>query len=241
MITNVACVPDAGRRPEGLTPRLASADGDFGVKRGRILTHATREFLKYGFDGANLDDIANAAGVGKVTIYRFFEHKAGLFAQCVLQAVSDANAPLRNLLDLDLPVEQALIKFAEAHAKCMLHLVAGVRPFYDVMRMVIGTSVRYPELADACREAFHRDVGLPLVTYFQAAIDRGEVVFFGDAHVLSDRFLHIISFTAFAILDPKRAPATSDLRSYAEQGVQLFLHGCAPMPNDGKPSVEWVG
>lgn len=233
MITNADCVPDAARRPDRRAPGHATADDEHGVKRVRILTHATREFLKEGFDGANLDDIANAAGVGKVTIYRFFEHKAGLFAQCVLQAVSDANAPLRNLPDFDLPIEQALVGFAEVHAKCMLHLVAGARPFYDVMRMVIGTSVKYPELTDACREAFHRDVGVPLVNYFQAKIDRGEVVFFGDANALSDRFLHIISFTAFAILDPQRAPAVADLRNYAEQGVQLFLHGCAGRSNDG--------
>lgn len=236
IMPNAARASESRQRSRGPAPRLAIANDECGEKRIRILVHATQEFLAHGFEGTNLDDIANAAGVGKVTIYRFFKHKADLFAQCVLQAVSDATVSLRNLLDPDLPIEQVLVRFTKVHATRMLHLVAGARPFYEVMRMLVGTSARYPELTDACREVFGRDVGAPLKAYFQAAIDRGEVVC-GDAEVLADRFVHIISFTSFAILDPQQAPAASELRSYAEQTVQLFLYGCASRPSVGHPQA----
>ena len=232
MIPNAPRAPDSRQRPRQPAPQLTTADDECGWKRNRILIRATQGFLAHGFEGANLDDIASAAGVGKVTIYRLFEHKADLFAQCVLQAVSNATAPLRSLLDADAPIEQVLLRFVEVHATCMLRPVAGSRPFYEVMRMLIGTSVRYPELTEACREAFQRDVGAPLKAYFQAAIDRGEVAN-SDADVLADRFTRLMSFTSSAILDPQRAPAASELRSYAEQTVQLFLYGCVSGPSVG--------
>ena len=84
----------------------------------------------------------------------------------------------------------------------------------------------YPELTDACRDAFQQDIGAPLRTYFKAAMDRGEVAD-GDVDVLTDRFTRLMSFTSFAILDLELAPVASELRNYAEQTVQLFLYGCA--------------
>ena len=80
-------------------------------------------------------------------------------------------------------------------------------------------------------------VGAPLKVYFQAVIDRGEVAF-GDAEILADRFVHIISSTSFARLDPQRAPAASERRSYAEQTVQLFLYGCASRLGVGYPQAQ---
>jgi len=56
-------------------------------KRQAILDAATQLFLRDGFDRSSVDEIAEAAGVSKRTLYDYFGDKAGL-----LQAVFDESS-----------------------------------------------------------------------------------------------------------------------------------------------------
>ncbi len=49
------------------------------ASRRRILDSARQVFFREGFESANLDEVANLAGVAKGTIYRYFESKAELY------------------------------------------------------------------------------------------------------------------------------------------------------------------
>ncbi|MDY6794675.1 MAG: TetR/AcrR family transcriptional regulator [Actinomycetota bacterium] len=55
-------------------------------KRRRILKTAAREFVSRGFGGANINVIAERSGVGKGTIYLYFESKADLFNQALKES-----------------------------------------------------------------------------------------------------------------------------------------------------------
>jgi AcrR family transcriptional regulator len=48
-------------------------------KRAQILAGARKVFLKHGFDGASMNDVARVAGVSKGTLYVYFESKERLF------------------------------------------------------------------------------------------------------------------------------------------------------------------
>ncbi len=52
---------------------------DGGAKRRQIMDGARAEFLKSGFDGASMNDVARTAGVSKGTLYVYFESKEQLF------------------------------------------------------------------------------------------------------------------------------------------------------------------
>ena len=52
-------------------------------KRAAILAAATRMFLRDGFEGVSMDQIAAAAGVSKLTVYSHFGDKDGLFVEAV--------------------------------------------------------------------------------------------------------------------------------------------------------------
>jgi len=56
---------------------------DIEIKRGRkfdqVLSGARDVFLRDGFEGASVDDIARAAGVSKATLYSYFPDKRLLF------------------------------------------------------------------------------------------------------------------------------------------------------------------
>lgn len=72
--------------------------------RQRILRVAAREFARLGFDQANINTIAELSGMGKGTIYLYFENKRELFlsmlraiAQTQLTAIRGALAPAGSL------------------------------------------------------------------------------------------------------------------------------------------------
>ena len=57
-------------------------------KRRDILAAATRLFTEQGYDGTSVDDIAQAAGVSKQTVYSHFKSKDDLFRSCVAGKIS---------------------------------------------------------------------------------------------------------------------------------------------------------
>ena len=68
------------------------------INRGRkfdqVLEGARTIFLRDGFDGASVDDIAKEAGVSKATLYSYFPDKRLMFVEVVvsdrtINAISD--------------------------------------------------------------------------------------------------------------------------------------------------------
>lgn len=55
------------------------------IKKGRkfdqVVEGATKVFLRDGFEGASVDDIAREAGVSKATLYAYFPDKRVLFLE----------------------------------------------------------------------------------------------------------------------------------------------------------------
>ncbi len=52
---------------------------DKAAKRAEIIAGATEVFSRKGFQGASVDDIAEAAGVSKGTVYLYFDNKEDVF------------------------------------------------------------------------------------------------------------------------------------------------------------------
>ena len=74
--------PDPARQPSSTTrmPRAA--------RRAQIARHAATVFMRGGFDGTSMDDVAVAAGVTRLIVYRIFESKQDLY-RAVLDLVID--------------------------------------------------------------------------------------------------------------------------------------------------------
>ena len=74
--------PDPARQPSPTTrmPRVA--------RRAQIARHAATVFMRGGFDGTSMDDVAVAAGVTRLIVYRIFESKQDLY-RAVLDLVID--------------------------------------------------------------------------------------------------------------------------------------------------------
>ena len=76
--------------------------------RQHILREAAREFAHLGFDQANINLIAEQAGIGKGTIYLYFENKRELFLAMLRSIAQTQLASVRVALAVQGPLETRL-------------------------------------------------------------------------------------------------------------------------------------
>ncbi len=121
-----------------------------GERIAEILAAALHEFFEQGFAAARLDAIAERAGIGKGTIYLYFDSKETLFEEAVRsmilpileRAQGIANAPQGAAADV---LRALLTTFYR-------EVVSTERR--RILRLLIGEGPRFPRLL----EFYHREV-----------------------------------------------------------------------------------
>ncbi len=94
----------SGREPTPAPPRREQKKA---LARRRILEAAREIFFRDGFMTANLDEVAQGAGVAKGTLYRYFDSKAELYVAVLVHDGEIFERKLRESLDPGLgPIEQ---------------------------------------------------------------------------------------------------------------------------------------
>ncbi len=79
------------------TRRLA-LDLQIEARKEAIVSAATCEFIENGIDNSKISDIAKRAGVGTITVYRYFENKPKLVIECATELWRTETEKLRPLL-----------------------------------------------------------------------------------------------------------------------------------------------
>jgi len=91
------------------------------ARRTQIIETAAGAFLRAGFDGTSMEDVAEAAGISRLLIYRIFETKDQLY-RAVLSAVTD----------------EMLAEFEELD-------LAEIRRRGGIVRIMLGIARRHPD------------------------------------------------------------------------------------------------
>lgn len=125
----------------------SGAEGRLRKTRQIIIEAATELFLKHGFLGTNMDEVARNANVSKQTVYSHFGAKAALFLKVIEGMTGSAADTLQQRVSDpvdDRPVEAFLLDFAEQQLAIVMtpHLL-------QLRRLVIGEAERFPELGKA--------------------------------------------------------------------------------------------
>lgn len=110
----------------------------------RILKAATDLFLKEGYSGTNLQQVASEAGVTKPTVYSHFKSKEGL-----LQAVTSANAKTR-VAELSLvlrPSEDPRADLERFGDLLLAKVLSAEARLWD--RLAAAESLEHPEVGEA--------------------------------------------------------------------------------------------
>jgi AcrR family transcriptional regulator len=96
-------------------------------KRERLLTIAAQEFAAYGFEGASLNRILEAARIGKSSAYYYFEDKADLFCTTVAYCLERLQLAPADDVFTALTAETFWPAMAEVHDQALLR--AQQRPW----------------------------------------------------------------------------------------------------------------
>lgn len=131
---------------------------DRSEKMQAILDGALEVFMVQGYTAASMDRIAAAAGVSKSTLYSNFQDKEGLFLALIQDLTAASRQRVFALLsqsDLQAPTQAVLHQIATL----MLDGFAKNQPLLTLMRLVIGESDRFPEVA----KSFVREIQKPML------------------------------------------------------------------------------
>ena len=83
-------------------------------KREAILNGAVQVFIEWGYDNASMDQIAEAAGVSKRTVYNHFLNKENLFQEVVAKFLAEQQVLKQIPYDPSRTIEDQLRAFANA-------------------------------------------------------------------------------------------------------------------------------
>lgn len=192
-------------------------------KRRAIADAATELFLRNGYLGTNMDQVAELARVSKQTVYQHFSNKKTLFIEIVTgltNAGSDAvhNTAPRFLEGSDLA--EYLLRYA-----CRQLEVVLTPQLMQLRRMVIGEVGRFPELGKSLYEAGPKRAMAAFAETLADLASRG-LLSIEDPKTAAADFNWLIMagpLNEAMLLGDDAIPSRTRLRRYAEQGVRVFL------------------
>ena len=130
----------------------------------QILQGAMQEFLQHGYAGTSMDRVAVAAGVSKATVYSHFQDKEGLFKVLLEQLTSKKNISIFGTE----PIEgEPVAILHQVAAKALEHMIND-KEHSAFMRVLIGESGRFPELAQIFVRVMIKPVAETLTHYLAA-------------------------------------------------------------------------
>ena len=136
-----------------------------------ILKAASDLFSRYGYTGVRMTDVAEAIGVTKPVVYKFYDNKDALFRAVVLQSLEPqrkaaallAEGPAQSPRDM-LPL---ILSVAAEHIKTPAAL--------STYRVALSEAQRHPELKEFLQTQFTQPIYGALGIYFQKLMDQGQV------------------------------------------------------------------
>jgi AcrR family transcriptional regulator len=121
----------------GRPPKKLSGEVD-----ERILDAARKIFVERGFEGASIDEIAEAARAGKPTIYARFGDKQALFTTVVERDVVSRITRFKGEVPTEATIEERLVSLATTAVHWTLDTDR-----MGLMRLAVAEAHRFPDLA----------------------------------------------------------------------------------------------
>ncbi|MDF8335147.1 TetR/AcrR family transcriptional regulator [Novosphingobium cyanobacteriorum] len=131
----------------------------------RIHAAACAAFLKKGYGGTKMEDIAASVGVGRSALYASFPTKEALFRGLVTNLVEHA-LPLERILQ-GIEAQTLPEVLGDLIARLTLAMSKGAGPVLH--RLIIAEGAQFPELG----RAYRKGVLQPLVTTVEGLLELG--------------------------------------------------------------------
>jgi AcrR family transcriptional regulator len=190
-----------------------------GRKFDQVLEGARKVFMKDGFEGASVDEIARVAGVSKATLYSYFPDKRLLFMEV---ATSECQRQARDALDnIDM---EAVPR--EVLTQTGLHFLRFITSDFGqrIFRICVAESDRFPELGQQFYNSGPAVFRAEMAAYFRRAEARGELRI-ADHRMAADQFGELCKADLWPrlIFGVARRVSDADIRRVVDNAVETFL------------------
>jgi AcrR family transcriptional regulator len=192
-------------------------------KRNEILDAATTLFLRNGYLGTSMDEIAALASVSKQTVYKHFADKESLFTAIVTAAVDAAGDPVHDEATALAETEDL---GADLRALARDQLGKVMQPhLMQLRRLVIGEAGRFPQLGQAFYEHGAGRTVAALTAAFERLVQRG-LLRAPDPQLAAAQFNWLVMAAPVnraMLLGDDAIPSADELDRHAESSVRAFL------------------
>lgn len=204
-------------------------EGRSASKRRAIIEAATAAFLRDGYGGTSMDQIAAAAAVSKQTVYKHFADKAQLFRDIVSGVTENAEAITDQMTTR---LRDEAITTTDALQAALTELARGyldgvLQPtVLALRRLVIAEAERFPELADAYYgQTVSRAIGA-LADALRTFEARG-LLTVQDARLAAAHFAYLVLSIPQdrAHFHPHHPTRAAERDRLAAEAVRVFLAG----------------
>lgn len=187
-----------------------------------IVQAATTAFVRKGYDGTSMEEIATKAGVSKQTIYKHFTDKETLFGEVVTSSAARANdivEAVTTLLSKD--------KFMEGGLRQLGHLLIDMFMDKDLLRLrrlIIANADRMPQLGRSWYEnGFERMID-SMANCFQELTNQG-LLKTPDPQLAASHFFGLLLWIPMneAMFTGSVRRSEAELGRHADASVDSFL------------------
>lgn len=217
----------------GTGPATAAADGrgaarlpplgDRSARKRQVIVEAATElFLRHGYLGTSMDQIAAFAAVSKPTVYKYFADKERLFTDIVLGTLDRVGDPFR--AELAALAETSQLD-ADLRKVARLYISTVTLPVVlQLRRLVIGASHQLPDLAQAYYERAPEQTIRALASCFERLAGKS-LLRPADPLIAASHFAFLVLGQALdKSLFCGDAPFTdAELTAQADAGASAFL------------------
>ena len=197
-------------------------------KSDQIIAGARSAFLKLGYEGTSVDDIAKRANVSKPTVYKHFTDKKSLFVAFVrLECASHADAVFRvDLQDRD--IRKCLRSIARQYLELILSPFAQ-----SIFRLAAAETKRFPEIGRVFYDSAIATGSRRLSQLLSGAVARGDFMI-DDVDLAAHQFLELckadIFYRTLFGVDPEFDDADKDRQADIAVAAFFKIYG-----NDHNP------
>ena len=196
-------------------------------KRQAILSTATELFLRNGFRGTSMDELASQAGVSKQTVYKQFTDKERLFREIIEGVTANAQAVISALTAAfgDTPattcdeLEARLCTVARVYLDAVLSTQV-----LSLRRLIIAETEQFPDLARRYYEQAPAG-GIDVIRDSLEPYADAGLLAVRDLRVAAAHFAYLVLAPAQdrALFIPSELPSDNERELFVVTAVQAFL------------------
>jgi len=193
------------------------------IKKGRkfdqVVEGARAVFMREGYEGASVDEIARDAGVSKATLYSYFPDKQHLFRAVLTQECAQQSEVEITMSSGTMPVPETL-RFI-----CFELTSFITSPFgQDMFRVCVAEAQRFPELGQAFYESGPKRWVGKIAEYLASPMAR-EVLDIEDHLLAADQLAQLCRTDLLLkiMFGIEKAASEEDVARITDEAVKTFM------------------